>query len=215
MASLLKRKTDAAAHNPPWHPNFRNETKLPDVKVIRTSFFVNAGIAVLFGASLLWVAYQEYSRAELKAQIAQATAQIEQDAQANRKAVALYKEFQVEEKKVTELEAFMGSRSSMKDFVLTMASIIPQEIALSSMEVGDEQTLLRGYVSGIPAKASGEASAFERALREHAEIGKAYSQITLTTIGRDNASGRMSFTITMKRAKADPKAKPDAKKAKK
>ena len=26
---------------PAWHPNFRNYEKLPDIKVVRTAFFVN------------------------------------------------------------------------------------------------------------------------------------------------------------------------------
>ena len=43
MLSLLKKKSEAAAAPtvPAWHPNFRNYEKLPDLKVVRTAFFVN------------------------------------------------------------------------------------------------------------------------------------------------------------------------------
>ena len=45
MLSLLKKKPDAAAANltPAWHPNFRNFERLPDTKVVRTTFFINGG----------------------------------------------------------------------------------------------------------------------------------------------------------------------------
>ena len=49
MLSLLKKKSDAAAPAvPAWHPNFRDYEKLPDVKVVRTAFFINAAAIVAF-----------------------------------------------------------------------------------------------------------------------------------------------------------------------
>ncbi|MDX2186084.1 MAG: hypothetical protein SFV32_04055 [Opitutaceae bacterium] len=210
MASLLKRKTDAGPAIAPWHPNFRNDQKLPDVKVIRTSFFVNAGVGVLLLVSLLWVAIQEYNLAELRAQIATDRAQIERDTAAHDKAVALYKEFASEEKKARELETFMTSRPSMTDLILQFAELTPGDIAYSAIEINDTGVTLRGFVSGLPAKASGLASAFEKQLRDDPAIGKQFSSIVLTNLGRDQGSGRMSFTIEMKRAK--PEKKKDAKK---
>ena len=62
MLSLLKKKKkpDAAASEAPqvpaWHPNFRNYQQLPDIKVVRTAFFVNG--AAVFVALGLAVAVQ-------------------------------------------------------------------------------------------------------------------------------------------------------------
>ena len=46
MLSLLKKKTEASPASllPSWHPNFRRFEALPDIKPVRTAFFVN-GIA--------------------------------------------------------------------------------------------------------------------------------------------------------------------------
>jgi hypothetical protein len=204
MASLLKRKTDAGPVIPPWHPNFRNEQKLPDVKFIRTSFFVNAGVGILLFTSLLWVAYQEYELSEIRHQIAGDSAQIEQDTPAHGKAVKLYQQFAAEEKKARELEAFMTSRPSMVDLLVLFAEVTPQDVAFSSIEISEASVTLRGFISGLPAKASGIASAFERQLRDHAVMSKEFPTITLTNLGRDQGSGRMSFTLEMKRLKKKP-----------
>ena len=68
MLPLLKKKSDADAAPavPAWHPNFRNYQKLPDIKVVRTAFFVN-GIAILLVVAIsflpiaieLWKARRE------------------------------------------------------------------------------------------------------------------------------------------------------------
>ncbi|WP_404423921.1 PilN domain-containing protein [Nibricoccus sp. IMCC34717] len=204
MASLLKRKTDAGPAVPPWHPNFRNEQKLPDVKVIRTSFFVNVGIGILLVASVLWVSYQEYNLSEIRSQIARDRAQIEQDTPAHRKAIQLYQQFSAEEKKARELEAFMTSRPSMVEFVMLLAGVTPQDVAFSSMEISEASVTLKGFISGLPAKASGIASAFERQLRDTPALSKEFPSITLTNLGRDQTSGRMTFTLEMKRVKKKP-----------
>ena len=53
MRSLLKKKAEAAASQvPAWHPNFRNYQRLPDIKVVRTAFFIN-GFAALIAIALI------------------------------------------------------------------------------------------------------------------------------------------------------------------
>ena len=47
MLLLSKKSDDQSEEEPLWHPNFRNYERLPDTKVVRTTFFVNtAAIAV-------------------------------------------------------------------------------------------------------------------------------------------------------------------------
>ena len=72
MLSFLKKKSDAstAAQVPPWHPNFRNYEKLPDVKQVRTAFFVNAAAITVALALLTYFGVQEWQLRSLNAQIA-------------------------------------------------------------------------------------------------------------------------------------------------
>src|SRR6187401_3003911 len=102
MLSLLKKKSDADAAPalPAWHPNFRNYEKLPDVKVVRTAFFVN-GISILVALSLAsYLGFREWQLRGLTTQIADVQAQIDRDKRASEQAIALFKKFQAEEAKV-------------------------------------------------------------------------------------------------------------------
>ncbi|HUR59026.1 MAG TPA: hypothetical protein VM029_15030, partial [Opitutaceae bacterium] len=81
MLSLLKKKSEAAAAPtvPAWHPNFRNYEKLPDIKVVRTAFFVN-GAAIFLALSLVtYFGFKEWQLHVLQGQIAAADKQIAQD----------------------------------------------------------------------------------------------------------------------------------------
>src|SRR5688572_29276737 len=112
MLSLLKRKSDADAAPavPAWHPNFRNYQKLPDVKVVRTAFFVN-GIALLLVVSLgAYLGFREWNLRLINQQIAEVQAQIDRNKKTSEQAIALFKKFQAAEAKVLEVETFVTSK---------------------------------------------------------------------------------------------------------
>ena len=96
MLSLLKKKT-LAAEMPmvsSWHPNFRNYEKLPDIKVVRTAFFVN-GAAIFVATALgIFFGFKEWQLHVVNNQLAQVEAVINRDKRVSDQAVALFKKFQ-------------------------------------------------------------------------------------------------------------------------
>ena len=81
MLSLLKKKSDADAAPavPAWHPNFRNYQTLPDIKAVRTAFFIN-GVAILVMLSLAgYLGLQEWQLRGVNAQLAEVQAQVDRD----------------------------------------------------------------------------------------------------------------------------------------
>src|SRR4051812_15922887 len=105
MLSLLKRKAEAGTVSliPPWHPDFRNRTQLPDIKVVRTSFFVNGISAFVAIALLVSLAAREYELYSLNAQVKFWQTQIDRDRATSTQAVTLYKKFQDEERRINEV----------------------------------------------------------------------------------------------------------------
>src|SRR3954462_112783 len=99
MLSLLKKKSDAAAapQVPPWHPNFRNYEKLPDIKVVRTAFFVNVAAITIALAAAIFFGLKEWQLHVLRGQIAVRQGQIDRDKKGSDQAIALFKKFQAEE----------------------------------------------------------------------------------------------------------------------
>jgi hypothetical protein len=198
MLSKLKKNPDAEAkaRAAGWHPNFRDFGQLPDTKVVRTSFFINAIAALVVIVALTFVAYQEYTLSILKKQVDDWSAKIDQAKKPSGEAVAMYKAFQEQEKIFVEAEEFAkGQKISISEFMVHLAEVMPKNIALTSIEFTPATATLRGAVRGDSEIASGVASAFEKQLREDAIISKAYPSIALTTLARDAQGGKLTFEI--------------------
>jgi len=202
----LPKKSDAqTAVVPLWHPNFRNFERLPDTKVVRTTFFINtAAIAVTLGL-LLWLGYNEYQIKNFGDQIADAQKQIDDNAKQNKEALRLSKIFADEQKKLAEAEAFQVIPIVPSGFISLLGETLPKEIAIDSVDgrlIGTPASpasfQLRGIVAGTPDQASGIASQYVDMLRAHETLGVVFDPITLNNLNRDARSNFLAFDITLK-----------------
>jgi hypothetical protein len=203
MLSLLKKKSEADAPPalPAWHPNFRNYKKLPDVKVVRTAFFVN-GIAILAAISLgAYVGFREYQLNVVNVQIAQVQTQIDRDKKVSDQAVALFKKFQAEEAKVMEVETFLKSKPLVSALILRLAQTLPKNIALDNIDLRDTGMTLRLSVKGDAAAASGYATAYLEQLRADKQLDLFDQAAFTNTPTRNPATGKMAVEFLL-RAKA-------------
>lgn len=200
MLSLLKRKSDADAPLalPAWHPNFRNYKKLPDVKVVRTAFFVN-GLAIVVAISLgAYVGFREYQLNGVNKQITEVQAQIDRDKKISDQAVALFKKFQAEEVKVTEVETFVKSKPLVSVLIMRLAQTLPANIALDNIDFRDTGMTLRLSVKGDAGAASGYASEYLEQLRADKELAQ-FDQFTFTATPTPNrATGKMAVEFFLR-----------------
>lgn len=203
MLSLTK-KSDAPVAAPLWHPNFRNFERLPDTKVVRTTFFVNVGAGAAALALLLWLGYGEYRLNNLNGQIREAQAQIDANAKANAEALRLTAIFNEEEKKITDAENFIKVPVPPSEFLQLIAQTLPKEIQIdfSDMripaDVKAQQYILRGMVAGTRDQAAGSASNYVELLKAHPRFGAVFEPITLDKLTPDGGTGFMAFEISLK-----------------
>lgn len=200
MLSLLKRKSDADAAPalPAWHPNFRNFQKLPDVKVVRTAFFVNALSLLVVIALGTYLGFREYQLREVNKQIAQVQAQIDHDKKASEQAIALFKKFQVEEAKVLEVDGFVKSKPIVSTLLIRLAQTLPKNIALDNIDLRDTGMTLRLSVRGEATAASGYGTAYLDQLRTDKELAL-FDQATITsTPTRNPATGKMAVEFLLR-----------------
>lgn len=198
----LKKKSDAQPEAAPlWHTNFRDFERLPDTKVVRTTFFINtAAIAVAIGM-LLWVGYREYSIHSLGEQIAQANAQIETNKKQNTEALRQSEIFLGEQKKLSDAASFMKVPMTPMEFIDLIGQTLPKNISIdyADARATDSRNPLfqiRGRVAGSPDQASGIANSYVDMLRADVRLNKVLDPITLNRLDRDAASG-MVFEITL------------------
>ena len=202
----LPKKSDAQpAVAPLWHPNFRNFERLPDTKVVRTTFFVNTAAIALTLSLLLWFGYNEYHIKSLTDQIADAQKQIDDNSRQNKEAMRLSKIFADEQKKLAEAGAFQSSRLHPSEFIALLGETQPKEISIDSIDGRLTGTAanppvyqLRGVVAGTPDQASGAASKYVDMLRAQAKLGAIFDPVTLNALNRDARSNFLAFDISLK-----------------
>ncbi|MDB4474470.1 hypothetical protein N9023_05630 [Opitutaceae bacterium] len=94
-----KKSESSSNKTPAWHLDFRNTDGLPDVKPIRTSFFINALAAVVVAGITINFLNQELKLYSLGNEVQQIDEQIAADRPASVSAVKKFQEFRAEEKK--------------------------------------------------------------------------------------------------------------------
>jgi hypothetical protein len=203
MLSLTK-KSDGPVAAPLWHPNFRNFERLPDTKVVRTTFFVNTAAGAAAIALVLWLGYREYTLKNLGTQIAEAQAQIDANAKQNTEALRLTQLFNDEDKKVADVEAFIKMPVTPSEFITLIGQTLPKQILIEFTDMRiptdpkNQQYTLRGVVAGTRDQAAGSASSYVELLKANPRLGAVFDPITLEKLTPDGATGFMSFEISLK-----------------
>ncbi len=202
--SLFKKikKSDKPAVSlvPSWHPNFRNFDRLPDVKVVRTSFFVNFFSIVVVSGLLLCFGLQEYNLHSIRVQISDWQRQIDDNRKPSEQAVQLYHQFQNEEKKVAEVTAFVKTDFVRSDFIIELGQSLPKNIVLDSIDIDETGVSLHGIVRGTSSDdAFGQAQAYINQLQADPSLSQKFETITMPNIDPDTKQpNQMVFDISMK-----------------
>jgi hypothetical protein len=199
----LKKKSDAQPIAAPlWHPNFRDFDRLPDTKVVRTTFFINTAAVAAAVGMLLWLGYREFDNRNIGQQITEANAQIESNRKQNEEALKQAKLFADEEKKLAEAMAFMKVSITPLEFVQLLGDTLPKDISIDyvDMRIADAKNSafqIRGRVAGSPDMASGVTSSYVDSLKANERIRQVFDPVTLNRLDRDSAGG-MVFEVTLK-----------------
>jgi hypothetical protein len=196
---FLKKKSEAAAAPlvPAWHPNFRNYEKLPDIKVVRTAFFVNFAAGSIALVALTLFGLQEYKLHNLRAQIDDWQRQIDQNKRKSDQMVALFKKFQAEEAKILEVDAFIKSKPVFSELLLRLGQTLPKNVALDSVELRETGLALKISVRGSTNAAFDTANAYLEQLRADKELAR-FDDFQITNSSRNPNTGRLGVEIFLR-----------------
>ncbi len=203
MLSLTKKSDSQPEAVPLWHTNFRNFDRLPDTKVVRTTFFINTAAVAAAIVMILWLGHREYTILNIKEQRAVAQRLIDDNQKQNAEALRLSKIFQEEEKKLNEVIAFIKVPITPAAFIEQIGQSLPKEILIDIVETritADSKNSvfqLRGRVAGNREIASGIASTYEGDLKVHSLVGKLFDPIKLNRLDPDVTGGFMTFDISL------------------
>jgi len=200
MLSLTKKSDAQPVAAPLWHTNFRNFERLPDTKVVRTTFFVNTAAIAIAAGMMLWLASRELTNRGIQEQIAEAQRLIGENQKQNADALRLSRSFAEEEQKLSEAEAFVRTPIAILEFVNRLGQTLPKEIVIDYMEIRTadpkkSNVVVRGRVAGSPDQASGIANAYVDQLKADAKLTTTFDPITLQRIDRNPNGAYMSFEV--------------------
>lgn len=200
MLPSLKKSRDksSGAVLPAWHPNFRNFDQLPDIKVVRTTFFIN-GVAILLASILLiYAVYREIELTTLKSDTEAARNYSTSNKGASDHAVTLYRKFQAEEKKVQELQQFLaGAKISVSELLLELGGSLPEAVKLSNVDYRAPGVTIRGGIQASSEEGAGIAVKYVEDLKKNSYFSKYFTSIKLISILRDPGTGQIRFEIAL------------------
>lgn len=195
---LQLKRSGQAVYAPNWHPNFRNTELLPDLKVVRTTFFINASCIALAAAVLMFTGYREYQAFSLRSSMSAARGQMEAAREQNEKLLADNAQFMEGVRKFEEAREFVNSRISATQLLVALSGSLHELMEFTAVNYEKNQLSLRGTISGDSEAASQHVSAYLEALRKQEYIGKVFTDISLTNLQRGQTSQGMSFDILLK-----------------
>ena len=201
--SLIK-KSDATSDSVPlWHPNFRNFERLPDTKVVRTTFFINITAITLAVGLVIMVGYRQLRIRELNGQLRETQAVIEKTTKENSEAIRLSKIFDDEAKKIVEAASFTKRNLPPSEIILLLGKTLPKEVQIESADIrfsgaSGDQCILRGVVAGSKDEASGSTSKYLEVLRTAPVWTSRIETVNLGTLNPDPVGGFMRFEVVLK-----------------
>lgn len=204
---LQLNRSSQPVYAPNWHPNFRNTQLLPDLKVVRTTFFINATCIALAAAALMFTSYREYQAYDYRSKIAAAHTRMEELKAQNEKLLAGNKQFMDGVHKFEEASEFAASRIAGTSLLTSLAASLPELMEFTAVTYEKNNLILRGTIKLDSETASQRVSAYLDVLRADAYIGEAFTDISLTNLQRDSGSG-MSFEILLKQPEVPSNRKP-------
>ena len=132
MATLGKRKNVVQK---PWRPDFRNAEALPDTKVIRTGFLLNAlGVGVALACIALY-GYKESDLQELASAVEVLEQQVESATPSDRQVLDTNKNFVQNAAMVSEVVAFDREGVKFHDFLSQIGSAVQEASMLTEVSI--------------------------------------------------------------------------------
>ncbi len=193
----MKTSKQAAAPSH-WHPNFRIPGELPDIKVIRTSFAINATSAAVVVALGAFLYQREAATSDLRGQVAEWQNTIAGNRPRYDKAIQLQKEFSNYEKRVREIEVYAAPRLVSSEFLRLISESLPRLITLDQIQMYGDGVRLHGSVVGATEHSAPLAKEYAGKLAAHPVLAAQMESVKLNRQERDQAGDRFTFEIELK-----------------
>lgn len=203
MISFLRKGAPPA---PAWHPDFRDTTTLPDVKVIRTSFFINGISIFILLAAALFLAVQEFGRHALEGEVRMLEGRIEESSARNAEVLKLEKAFKEEERTINEAIVYLDGSLDLSAFLIALAETLHPNMTFTGIRYQDaagrgekpkKQILISGLIWAEPDAATSIVTNYLGAFHEDPFLAARVDEALSTSLVPTPEGDKMSFGIQL------------------
>ncbi len=174
---------------------------LPDVKVVRTSFFVNVCALVVACALLIFLLYREYEISSLREQVESWEQRIAERKPQSDEAVRLTREFQAERERIEEMLEFAGGRTAVSALLAEIARTLPDRVVLTRLNRREGsrgvEVAIVGRVLGISEEATDIVSDYENLFKQHPFFVRVVEDVDVTSVTRNPDTDTLSFNFVL------------------
>lgn len=177
-----------------WRPDFRDRQSLPDIKTVRTTFFISAIAVTIAVMSVMHVGFQEYTIYSLGKKIEEGKAKIASRQDLHVKAIGMKNLFLAQEKRIDEINTFEERQLAASDLILDSGKSLSPGMSLLSIEYIDEKAVFQGFVV-----ASEEADSllkdYMEKLRNVDSLKDRYADINQVLVERESGTDLIKFHL--------------------
>jgi Tfp pilus assembly protein PilN len=202
MLSLHKKPSDKKDAEKPlaWHPDFREVSKLPDIKTVRTTFFVNTVAVFIVVAFLIFIVVREFNISTLNSEIDRVEKDISEIQKANDRAVIFFTRYQTEEKRFNDALSLAGDSVVLSALLSHLADLLPigSQLDVLNFRGKDQPVTLTIRVHGIDSAASNIATQLVKTLQADATLLKEHDPIKLDSSNRSESEGAFKLELSLR-----------------
>ena len=194
----------------PWHQDFRNTESLPDIKVIRTRFFINfVALVVPLFISIMWI-QKELSLGAIRGEINDLEGEKSTMQATNDELVDLSREFMKESAQIESLDEFYFNLFPLSDYLVTLSEQVGEDMVVSSMEIkkanriqGNDvvdvwESRISGYVTqGEQGAATNRVNNFVEEIGKDDLLAPHLDEAFLDSLSRDQTTDTLNFVVSI------------------
>lgn len=203
MIALKKKSSEGNSYK--WRPNFRNADSLPEVRAIRTRFFLPTIAITLAFCFSSYILFQEYRAVTINDSIEVLEGEIESYKAKHDEKVKLNSEFMAISRTMDEIVEFNKGKLVASDFLLSVSSRLLDGMYLSRVEYIPEKADISGYVRVSAEQASLLVNDYLKSLEEGDVLQGLLDEYKLISLKRDQTGKSFEFRIQI--TKAEKKGK--------
>ena len=177
-----------------WRPDFRDRQSLPDIKTVRTTFFISAIAVTIALMSVMHVGFQEYTIYSLGKKIEDGKAEIAARQGLHVKAIRMNNLFLAQENRIDEINTFEEKQLAASDLILDSGKSLSPRMSLLSIDYIDEKAVFQGFVVASEETDSLLKDYMEK-LRNVDSLKDRYADINQVSVERESGTDLIKFHL--------------------